>query len=162
MTATFPYIVLLILLIRGATLPGSLKGVTYFLNPDFNKLGDPAVCFILFVFIFERKSDHNMSNEFLFELNNYFELEKTNEIYSINPYALNNVISRPETQCWFLIYIFQEQLIKLQNGFQISNCDCANSLSKNIMNLISQPNHNNNDILTLFDSFLSSFSLYTS
>jgi len=30
-------------MIRGATLPGSLKGVTYFLAPDFKKLGDPQV-----------------------------------------------------------------------------------------------------------------------
>jgi SNF family Na+-dependent transporter len=42
-TATFPYVVLLILLIRGATLPGSLRGVIFYLRPDFQKLADPAV-----------------------------------------------------------------------------------------------------------------------
>lgn len=42
-TATFPYVVLLILLIRGATLSGSLKGIIFYLKPDFNKLADPAV-----------------------------------------------------------------------------------------------------------------------
>ncbi|XP_022103092.1 sodium- and chloride-dependent glycine transporter 1-like [Acanthaster planci] len=37
-TATFPYVVILILLIRGATLPGSLDGVIYYIKPEFNKL----------------------------------------------------------------------------------------------------------------------------
>ncbi|XP_038055437.1 sodium- and chloride-dependent glycine transporter 1-like [Patiria miniata] len=37
-TATFPYVVLFILLIRGATLPGSLKGVTFYIKPEFNKI----------------------------------------------------------------------------------------------------------------------------
>ncbi len=34
---------MLILLIRGATLEGALKGVKYYLNPDFKKLGDATV-----------------------------------------------------------------------------------------------------------------------
>ena len=42
-TATFPYIVLLSLLIRGATLPGAVDGVTFYLKPDFNRLWDPQV-----------------------------------------------------------------------------------------------------------------------
>lgn len=37
-TATFPYIVLIILLIRGATLPGAWRGVIYYLQPNWNKL----------------------------------------------------------------------------------------------------------------------------
>ncbi|XP_038060570.1 sodium- and chloride-dependent glycine transporter 1-like [Patiria miniata] len=37
-TATFPYVVLLILLIRGATLPGSLDGVIFYIKPEFHKL----------------------------------------------------------------------------------------------------------------------------
>ncbi|KAK9412618.1 sodium-dependent serotonin transporter [Crotalus adamanteus] len=37
-TATFPYAILLILLIRGATLPGAWKGVLYYLQPDWQKL----------------------------------------------------------------------------------------------------------------------------
>ncbi len=32
-----------VLLIRGATLEGALKGVTYYLKPDFNKLKDATV-----------------------------------------------------------------------------------------------------------------------
>uniref|UniRef100_A0A672QDG4 Transporter n=1 Tax=Sinocyclocheilus grahami TaxID=75366 RepID=A0A672QDG4_SINGR len=37
-TATFPYLVLLILLIRGATLPGAWRGVVFYLKPDWRKL----------------------------------------------------------------------------------------------------------------------------
>ena len=37
-TATFPYFVLLILLIRGATLEGAGEGITFYLKPDFNKM----------------------------------------------------------------------------------------------------------------------------
>uniref|UniRef100_A0A669DFY9 Transporter n=1 Tax=Oreochromis niloticus TaxID=8128 RepID=A0A669DFY9_ORENI len=37
-TATFPYLVLLILLIRGATLPGAWRGVVFYLKPDWEKL----------------------------------------------------------------------------------------------------------------------------
>ena len=42
-TATFPYLVLTILLIRGATLPGSAEGIKYYLKPDFSKLSSPGV-----------------------------------------------------------------------------------------------------------------------
>ncbi|XP_037632202.1 solute carrier family 6 member 4a [Sebastes umbrosus] len=37
-TATFPYLVLLVLLIRGATLPGAWRGVIFYLKPDWQKL----------------------------------------------------------------------------------------------------------------------------
>ena len=42
-TATFPYLVLFILMIRGATLDGSLEGVIFYLKPDVQKLKDPQV-----------------------------------------------------------------------------------------------------------------------
>lgn len=35
-TALFPYVVLLALLIRGITLPGSAEGISYYLRPDFD------------------------------------------------------------------------------------------------------------------------------
>uniref|UniRef100_A0A8B9VMF4 Transporter n=1 Tax=Anas zonorhyncha TaxID=75864 RepID=A0A8B9VMF4_9AVES len=37
-TATLPYLVLLILLVRGATLPGAWRGVLFYLRPDWGKL----------------------------------------------------------------------------------------------------------------------------
>ncbi|KAM4628396.1 sodium- and chloride-dependent GABA transporter 2-like [Polymixia lowei] len=42
-TATFPYVMLLILLIRGLTLPGALNGVLFYLLPDPSRLTDPQV-----------------------------------------------------------------------------------------------------------------------
>ncbi|KAJ8245505.1 hypothetical protein GJAV_G00271440 [Gymnothorax javanicus] len=42
-TATFPYIMLLILLIRGVTLPGASRGIQYYLYPDLSRLSDPQV-----------------------------------------------------------------------------------------------------------------------
>ncbi|CAG0885687.1 unnamed protein product [Cyprideis torosa] len=42
-TATFPYVMLLALLIRGATLPGAADGIKYYIYPDWPKLKDPKV-----------------------------------------------------------------------------------------------------------------------
>lgn len=42
-TATFPYVVIFILLIRGVTLPGSLDGLKFYLIPDFKKLVNTKV-----------------------------------------------------------------------------------------------------------------------
>ena len=42
-TATLPYIVLFILLIRGATLPGAWKGVVFYLKPQWDKLLETSV-----------------------------------------------------------------------------------------------------------------------
>uniref|UniRef100_A0A8C5CDN8 Transporter n=1 Tax=Gadus morhua TaxID=8049 RepID=A0A8C5CDN8_GADMO len=42
-TATFPYLMLLILLIRGLTLPGAMNGVVYYLYPEPSHLLDPQV-----------------------------------------------------------------------------------------------------------------------
>ncbi|XP_068195957.1 sodium- and chloride-dependent GABA transporter 3-like [Antennarius striatus] len=42
-TATFPYVMLLILLIRGLTLPGAWDGIYYYLYPDLNRLADLEV-----------------------------------------------------------------------------------------------------------------------
>ncbi|KAK2165132.1 hypothetical protein LSH36_54g02004, partial [Paralvinella palmiformis] len=42
-TATMPYIVLFILLIRGVTLPGSVAGMEYYLKPEWHMLKKPGV-----------------------------------------------------------------------------------------------------------------------
>ncbi|XP_021952467.1 sodium-dependent nutrient amino acid transporter 1 [Folsomia candida] len=42
-TAIFPYVVLIILLIRGATLKGAWKGIKYLIEPQWDKLYDPKV-----------------------------------------------------------------------------------------------------------------------
>ncbi|XP_063350211.1 sodium- and chloride-dependent GABA transporter 2-like [Pelmatolapia mariae] len=42
-TATFPYVMLLILLIRGLSLPGALEGVMFYLLPEPSRLIDPQV-----------------------------------------------------------------------------------------------------------------------
>ncbi|XP_077385387.1 sodium- and chloride-dependent GABA transporter 2-like [Festucalex cinctus] len=42
-TATFPYAMLLVLLVRGLTLPGAKEGIKFYLYPDASRLGDPMV-----------------------------------------------------------------------------------------------------------------------
>ncbi|XP_056643755.1 sodium-dependent dopamine transporter [Diorhabda sublineata] len=42
-TALFPYAVLLILLVRGITLPGSAEGIQYYLSPNFEAIGSAEV-----------------------------------------------------------------------------------------------------------------------
>jgi len=42
-TATFPYVVITILLIRGVTLPGASDGLIFYLKPDLNKLTEAQV-----------------------------------------------------------------------------------------------------------------------
>ena len=37
-TALFPYVVLILLLLHGVTLPGALDGIIYYLKPDWSKL----------------------------------------------------------------------------------------------------------------------------
>ncbi|KAI5622490.1 hypothetical protein C0J50_18091, partial [Silurus asotus] len=42
-TATFPYVMLFLLLLRGLTLPGALTGIKYYLYPQPSRLMDPQV-----------------------------------------------------------------------------------------------------------------------
>ncbi|MBN3295131.1 S6A13 protein, partial [Amia calva] len=43
LTATFPYVMLVVLLIRGITLPGAITGIIFYLYPDPSRLADPQV-----------------------------------------------------------------------------------------------------------------------
>ncbi|CAL8390094.1 unnamed protein product [Boreogadus saida] len=43
LTATFPYLMLLVLLVRGATLPGAAEGIVYYLRPNTTRLADPEI-----------------------------------------------------------------------------------------------------------------------
>jgi len=42
-TATFPYLVILILLVRAATLDGAYEGIDFYINPEWSKLGELSV-----------------------------------------------------------------------------------------------------------------------
>ncbi|XP_027002279.1 solute carrier family 6 member 22, tandem duplicate 1 [Tachysurus fulvidraco] len=42
-TATFPYVILAVLLVRGVTLPGAVNGIIFYLKPDTTRLTDPQV-----------------------------------------------------------------------------------------------------------------------
>lgn len=47
-TAIFPYIMLFALIVRGVTLPGSMKGIVYFIGTvDWSKLKTLKVLFLL-------------------------------------------------------------------------------------------------------------------
>lgn len=46
-TATMPYFVLFVLLIRGVTLDGAMDGIRYYLYPQWNKLLEIDVSFLL-------------------------------------------------------------------------------------------------------------------
>ncbi len=51
-TVIVPWIVLLVLFVRGITLPGAQEGLRYFLTPNFSALKDPAVWFNAYSQIF--------------------------------------------------------------------------------------------------------------
>ena len=45
-TALFPYVILLTLLVRAATLPGFLDGVTYYITPQWGRILDFNVSYL--------------------------------------------------------------------------------------------------------------------
>lgn len=42
-TATFPYVMLTVLVVRGASLNGASEGIMYFIVPEWSKLASPDV-----------------------------------------------------------------------------------------------------------------------
>lgn len=42
-TATLPYVILMVFFIRSVTLPGSASGILYYVTPQWHRLGDPKV-----------------------------------------------------------------------------------------------------------------------
>ncbi|KAL7386497.1 hypothetical protein ABVT39_009354 [Epinephelus coioides] len=45
-TATFPYVTLIVLLVRGLTLPGAVDGIRFYLSPDPTRLTDPQFVYL--------------------------------------------------------------------------------------------------------------------
>lgn len=50
-TALFPYVLLIVLLIRGLTLPGAADGIAYYLSPKVDRLSDSGVSYVIGYFI---------------------------------------------------------------------------------------------------------------
>lgn len=50
-TALFPYVVLVILFVRGVTLPGAGSGILFYLKPDWKQLANAQVCFLFNFFL---------------------------------------------------------------------------------------------------------------
>lgn len=44
-TATFPYVLLTIIMFRAVTLPGAGEGIKFYLNPNFTRLADGQVIY---------------------------------------------------------------------------------------------------------------------
>lgn len=55
-TATFPFIMLIVLVFRGLTLPGALHGIKHYLYPNVTRLADPQVPITHYSYLHENDS----------------------------------------------------------------------------------------------------------
>lgn len=51
-TATLPYVFILVFIVRAALLPGSMDGVMYYITPDFSRLRDGQIWLAAFIQVF--------------------------------------------------------------------------------------------------------------
>ena len=56
-TALFPYVVMIILLVRGVTLDGYMKGIEFYVIPKWEKLADPRVSYVIIPHVNFQQSD---------------------------------------------------------------------------------------------------------
>ena len=53
-TATFPYVLLTIIMFRAVTLPGAEEGIKFYLSPNFTRLADGQVTVVCGIFSVEK------------------------------------------------------------------------------------------------------------
>lgn len=82
-TATFPYVLLTIIMFRAVTLPGAADGIKFYLNPDFSRLADGQVIKIN-INDGERKARHEAD---LFMVSSGFDVH----FYSITGHLFSKV-----------------------------------------------------------------------
>ncbi len=56
-TATFPYVMLTVLVVRGVTLPGASDGILYFIQPRWEELKKPEASIQCLVIVCDRVRD---------------------------------------------------------------------------------------------------------
>uniref|UniRef100_A0A6Q2Z3Q9 Transporter n=1 Tax=Esox lucius TaxID=8010 RepID=A0A6Q2Z3Q9_ESOLU len=74
-TATFPYVMLGVLLVRGLTLPGAIDGIKFYLYPDPARLADPQV------------KTHFVSKTKIHFTDTYFRIRNQKEFYWLCVYV---------------------------------------------------------------------------
>ena len=62
-TATFPYVLLTVMLVRAAMLDGAYDGIVFYLNPDWSKLTDATVSSVSFTLKLAEDKTHRKWEE---------------------------------------------------------------------------------------------------